>query len=84
MPVTAPAPTTSDRPALGDVEAVPPAIHDLAATRGVPDVDGVPKIEMGRQRGEVVGVMVHVVTIAGLGGAPVPTPVVRHDAVTLL
>jgi hypothetical protein len=30
---------------------------------------------MGRQRGQVVGVVVHVVAVAGLRGAPVPAPV---------
>ena len=59
-------------------------VHDFAATGGVPDVDGVLQIEMGRKRSQVVGVMVHVVTVAGLRGASVPAPVVGDDAVTLL
>ena len=59
-------------------------MHDFAATCGVSDVDGVLEIEMGRQRSEVVGVVVHVVTVAGLGGASVPTPVMGDDAVALL
>ena len=48
------------------------------------DVDGVVEIEMGSQRGEVVGVMVHVVAVAGLGRASVPSPVVSDDAVAML
>ena len=58
--------------------------HDLAAAGGVPDVDGVVEIEMGGQRGQVVGVVVHVVTVAGLRGAPVPAPVMGDDAVAVL
>ena len=58
--------------------------HDLAATGGVPDVDGAGEIEMGSQRSQVVGVVVHVVTVAGLRGASVPAPVVGDDAVAML
>ena len=58
--------------------------NNFAATCGVSDVDGVLEIEMGRQRSEVVGVVVHVVTVAGLGGASVPTPVMGDDAIALL
>jgi hypothetical protein len=43
-------------------------------------MDGVPEIEMGSQRRQVVGVVVHVVTVAGLRGASVPAPVMG-DAV---
>jgi hypothetical protein len=57
--------------------------HNFAAAGGVSDVDGVLEIEMGRHRGQVVGVVVHVVTVAGLGGASVPAPVVRDDAVAV-
>ena len=59
-------------------------VHDFAATSGVPDMDGVPEIEMGRQRRQVVGVVVHVVTVAGLRGAAVPAPVMGDDAVAVL
>ena len=59
-------------------------VHDLAATGGVADVDGVLEIEMRGQRGQVVGVVVHVVTVAGLGGASVAAPVMGDDAVAVL
>ena len=39
---------------------------------------------MGGQRSEVVGVVVHVVTVAGLRGASVPAPVMGDDAVAVL
>jgi hypothetical protein len=38
----------------------------------VSDVDGILEIEMGRQRGQVVDVVIHVVTVAGLRGPPWP------------
>jgi len=59
-------------------------VHDFPATGGVPDVDRVLEIEMGGQRSQVIGVVVHVVTVAGLRGASVPTPVMGDDAVALL
>jgi hypothetical protein len=59
-------------------------VDDLAATGRVADVNGVVEIEMCGQRGQVIGVMVHVVTIAGLRGAAVPTPVVGNDPVAMV
>jgi hypothetical protein len=56
-------------------------VNDLAATGGVPDVDGVTEIEMGSQRSQVVGVVVHIVTVAGLCGASVSPPVMGDHAV---
>ena len=56
---------------------------DLAATGRVADVNGVVEIEMCGHRGQVVGVVVHVVAIAGLGGAAVPTPVVGDHPVAV-
>ncbi len=47
-------------------------------------MDGVVEIEMCGQRAHVVGVVVHVVTVAGLSGAAVPAPVVGDDAVAVL
>ena len=59
-------------------------VHDLAATGRVPDVDRVVQVEVRGQGGQVVGVVVHVVAVAGLGGAAVAAAVVRDDAVTVL
>jgi hypothetical protein len=47
----------------------------------VPDVDRVVQVEVLGDRGQVVGVVVHVVAVAGLGGASVPAPVMGDDAV---
>jgi hypothetical protein len=59
-------------------------VHHFAATGGVANVDGPVEIEMGSQRSQVVGVVVHVVTVAGLRGASVPAPVMGDDAVAVL
>ena len=57
--------------------------HDLAATGGMPNMDGVLEIEMGSQCRQIVGVVVHVVTIAGLRGAAVPAPIMGDNAVAV-
>jgi hypothetical protein len=45
-------------------------VHHLAATGRMADVNCVLEIEVCRQRGQVVGVVVHVVAVAGLSGSP--------------
>ena len=40
--------------------------HDLPAARGVPDMNGIREIEMCCQSCEIIGVMIHVVTLADL------------------
>ena len=47
-------------------------------------MDGVVEIEMGGHRGQVVGIVVHVVAVAGLGGPSVPAPVMGDDPVAVL
>jgi hypothetical protein len=47
------------------------------------DVNGVPEIEMCRQRRKVVGIVVHVVAVARLGGSPVAAPVMGDDAIAV-
>jgi hypothetical protein len=42
-------------------------MHDLAAAGGVADVDGVLQIKMRGDRREIIGVMIHVVTVGRLG-----------------
>ena len=54
--------------------------HDLAAAGGVADVNGVLEIEMRGDSREIVGVMIHVVTVGGLRRAAVAAPVVGDDA----
>ena len=59
-------------------------VNDLAATGRVADMNGVVETETCGQRGQVIGVVVHIVAIAGLGGAAVPTPVVGDNPVAVL
>ena len=56
----------------------------LAAARGVPDVNGGVQVEVLSQVGQVVGVVVKVVALAGLRGAAVPAPVMGDDPVALM
>jgi hypothetical protein len=58
--------------------------HHFAATGGVTDVDRILQVEMGRQRRQVVGVVVHIVAVTGLGGTPVAAPVVSDDPIAVL
>ena len=58
-------------------------VHDFATTGRVPNMDSALEIEMCSQCSQVVGVMVHVVTVAGLRGASVPAPVMGDDAVAV-
>ena len=48
------------------------------------DVNGVLQIELGRQRRKVVGIVVHVVAVAGLGGSSMAAPVMGDDAIAVL
>jgi hypothetical protein len=48
--------------------------HLPAASR-VPDVDGVVQVEVLGQLGQVVGLVIHVVAVANLRGAAMPSPV---------
>ena len=47
-------------------------------------MNGVFQIEMRRQRREVVGIMVHVVAVADLGGSPMAAPVMGDDAIAVI
>ena len=56
-------------------------VHDLTAAGRMADMDCVFEIEMCRHGGEVVGIMIHVVTVADLCGAAVAAAVVRNDTI---
>ncbi len=47
------------------------------------DVDRVFEAEMGGHRGEIVGVMIHVMAAAGLGRPAMAAPVVGDDAIAM-
>lgn len=62
---------------------MPPDRH--LAAGGVADMDGVFQVEMRRKSGQIVGVMIHIVSLRGLSGAAMATPVMgrsrdSHDA----
>ena len=59
-------------------------MRDFAAAGGVADVHRIAQVEMFDDRGEVVGVVVHVVAVADLCGPAVPAAVMRDDAVAVL
>jgi hypothetical protein len=56
----------------------------LAAAGGMADVNGVFQVEMGRQRREVVGIMIHVMAIADLTGSAVAATVMGDDAIAVI
>ena len=58
--------------------------HHLAAAGGMSDLYGVVQIEVFGQRSQVVGVVVHVMAVAGLGGSAVAAPVVSDHPVAVL
>ena len=56
----------------------------LAAAGGMADVNGVLQVEMRGQRRQVIGIVIHVVAVADLGGAAVAAAVMRDDAIAVL
>ena len=76
----------SDEDGLGDPPRTVPGNvpGDLSTTGGVADVDDVAQAEVRHHGGGVRCVVVHVVPVADLGGAPVPAAVVGDDAVAPL
>src|ERR1700730_5680646 len=48
------------------------------------DVNGVLQVEMRGQRRQVIGVVIHVVTVAHLSGAAMASAVMRYDAIAVL
>ena len=59
-------------------------VHDFAAAGRVADVDGVLQIEMRRHRGEIIGIVIHVVAVARLGRATVAAAVMSDDAIAVI
>ena len=62
----------------------PKIVRDFAAAGGMADVNGVLEIEMRCQRRKVVGIMIHVVAVARLGGPSVAAPVMGDDAIAVI
>src|SRR5207249_3084584 len=57
--------------------------HYLAAARGMADVNRIFQVEMIGDGLQIVGIMVHVVSAAGLSRATMSTPISCNDAETL-
>jgi hypothetical protein len=50
----------------------------------MPDVNRILQVEMGRQRGEISCIVIHIVTGTRLRRAAVPPPIVRNDPIPLV
>ena len=50
----------------------------------MPDVDGVPQIEMRGQRRQVIGIVIHVMAVARLGGPAMAAAVMGNDPKTVI
>src|SRR5438477_3903527 len=58
-------------------------MHHLAAAGRMPDVNSILEVEMIGDRFQIIGIVVHVVSAAGLSRATMSTPISRNDAETL-
>src|SRR2546421_13119932 len=58
--------------------------HHLAAAGRMADVNRIPQVEMIDDGFQIVGIMVHVVSAAGLSRATMSTPISCNDAIALL
>jgi hypothetical protein len=59
-------------------------MRHLTAARGMTKVHGVFQIKMRTQSRSVIGVMVHVMTVVGLGGPSVAASVMGYGAVAVI
>src|SRR5205823_12334161 len=57
-------------------------MHHLAATGGMANVNRVLQLEMVGNGLQIIGIMIHVVTVAGLSRATMSAPIGRNDAET--
>src|ERR1700681_1251933 len=58
-------------------------VRHLAAAGGVADVNGFLQIEMRRQGRKVVGIMIHVMAVAGLAGPAMAAAVMGDDPIAV-
>ena len=59
-------------------------MHHLAAAGGMADVNSVLDVEMRGHRREVIGIMIHVMAVAGLAGPSMAAAVMGNDAKTVI
>jgi hypothetical protein len=65
--------------------AVPSQIvGDLAAAGGMANVNCVLQVEMRCQRRQIIGIVIHVVTVADLRGPAMTSAVMSYDAIAVL
>jgi hypothetical protein len=58
-------------------------MHHLAAAGRMADMNGVLQIKMRRQGRKVVGIVIHVMTLARLAGPAMATAVMRDHAIAM-
>jgi hypothetical protein len=58
--------------------------RDFAAASRMPDVDHILQVQMSGNRGEVIGVMIHIVAVGNLGGAAMASPIVGDHAIAVI
>src|SRR3984957_11877891 len=59
-------------------------VRHLATPRGMADVDRISQVEMRRESGQVIGIMVHIVAVGGLSRAAVPTAVMGDHPIAVM
>ncbi len=59
-------------------------MHHLAAAGGMADVNRVLQIEMRRDRGQIIGIMIHVVAFAGLAGPAMAAAVMGDHPIAVI
>src|SRR3982074_138429 len=62
----------------------PQIVRHLAPTRGMANVNGFLQVEMRGQRRQVIGTVIHVVTVAHLSGPAMASAVMRYYAIAVL
>jgi hypothetical protein len=59
-------------------------VRYLATAGGMSDVYGILQIEMGRQRGKIVGIVIHVMPFTSLGRPSVSAAVMGDDSIAVI
>ena len=59
-------------------------MHYLATTGGMANMNGVLQIQLRCHGREVVGIMIHIMAVAGLAGAAVAAAIMGDDAITVI
>jgi hypothetical protein len=57
---------------------------NLATARGVTNVNGVLQVEVRCQRGKIVSIVIHIVTVAHLARSAMPSAIMSYHAIAVL